>query len=49
MKNFTRATLVAVALVCAVPTHADGVLSVYCSYQKDWCEAMKNRPIKKST
>ncbi len=28
--------------------HADGVLNVYCSYQKDWCEAMKNAFEKKT-
>lgn len=39
-----KITVVAVATLFLLPitVHADGVLSVYCSYQKDWCEAMKN-------
>lgn len=38
MKKIAIAALVLLPLTA----HADGVLSVYCSYQKDWCEAMKN-------
>ena len=44
MKKIVIAPVVAFAVFAALPiaAHADGVLSVYCSYQKDWCEAMKN-------
>ncbi len=41
MKKILIAALIALP-VLPMNAHADGVLSVYCSYQKDWCEAMKN-------